>query len=129
MFYSVFRSHLKGRQRAPFAYAHALIENDSRLPLQERTMTDTSATTKGKRSILLRGLLMILMAIAVQISGTLLAIGAIIQFVLALLGDTPNARLVVFGQSLGLYLSQIASFVSFATEEVPFPFSAWPSGR
>jgi hypothetical protein len=92
-------------------------------------MTDTSATTKGKRSIWLRGLLMILMAIAVQISGTLLAIGAIIQFVLALLGDTPNARLVVFGQSLGLYLSQIASFVSFATEEVPFPFSAWPSGR
>ena len=92
-------------------------------------MTDTSATTKGKRSIWLRGLLMILMAMAVQISGTLLAIGAIIQFVLALLGDTPNARLVVFGQSLGLYLSQIASFVSFATEEVPFPFSAWPSGR
>ena len=92
-------------------------------------MTDTSATAKGKRSIWLRGLLMILMAIAVQISGTLLAIGAIIQFVLALLGDTPNSRLVVFGQSLGLYLSQIASFVSFATEEVPFPFSAWPSGR
>jgi hypothetical protein len=24
-------------------------------------------------------------------------------------------------------LSQIADFVSFATEEVPFPFSAWPS--
>ena len=92
-------------------------------------MTDTSATTKGKRSIWLRGLLMILMAIAVQISGTLLAIGAIIQFVLALLGDTPNARLVVFSQSLGLYLNQVASFVSFATEEVPFPFSAWPSGR
>ena len=92
-------------------------------------MTDTSATTNGKRSIWLRGVLMILMAIAFQISGTLLAIGAIIQFVLALLGDTPNARLVVFGQSLGLYLSQIASFVSFATEEVPFPFSAWPSGR
>ena len=92
-------------------------------------MTDTSATTNGKRSIWLRGLLMILMTIAFQISGTLLALGAIIQFVLALLSDTPNARLVDFGQSLGVYLSQIASFVSFATEEVPFPFSAWPSGR
>ena len=91
-------------------------------------MTDTSATTNGKRSIWLRGLQMMLMAIAFQISGTLLALGAIIQFVLALLSDTPNARLVAFGQSLGQYLSQIASFVSFATEEVPFPFSAWPSG-
>ena len=37
-------------------------------------MTDTSATTNGKRSIWLRGLLMILMAIAFQISGTLLAL-------------------------------------------------------
>jgi hypothetical protein len=90
-------------------------------------MTDTSATADGKRNIWLRGLLMILMAIAFQISGTLLALGAIIQFVLAL-NDAPNARLIAFGQSLGLYLSQIASFVSFATEDVPFPFSAWPSG-
>ena len=92
-------------------------------------MTDTSATTNDKRSIWLRGLLMALMAIAFQISGTLLALGAIIQFVLALLSDTPNEHLVAFGRSLGLYLSRIASFVSFATEEVPFPFSAWPSGR
>jgi hypothetical protein len=92
-------------------------------------MTDTPATPHGKRSIWLRGLLMILMAIAFHISGTLLALGAIVQFVLALLSDTPNARLIAFGQSLGLYLSQIADFVSFATEEAPFPFSAWPSGR
>ena len=92
-------------------------------------MTDTTDTTNGRRSIWLRGLLMILMAMVFQISATLLALGAIIQFVLALLSETPNARLIVFGQSLGLYLSQIASFVSFATEEVPFPFSAWPSGR
>jgi hypothetical protein len=92
-------------------------------------MTETPAIPNGKRSIWLRGLLMILMAIAFHISGTLLALGAIVQFVLALLTDASNARLIAFGQSLGLYLSQIADFVSFATEEVPFPFSAWPSGR
>ena len=92
------------------------------------TTAAKASTTNDKRSIWLRGLLMILMAIAFQISGTLLALGAIIQLVLALLSDAPNAHLVAFGQSLGLYLSQIASFVTFATEEVPFPFSAWPSG-
>jgi hypothetical protein len=91
-------------------------------------MTDTPAAPTGKRSIWLRGVLMILMAIAFHISGTLLALGAIIQFVLALLSETPNARLIAFGQSVGLYLSQIAEFVSFGTEEVPFPFNAWPSG-
>ena len=89
-------------------------------------MTDTSATADGKRNIWLRGLFMILMAIAFQICGTLLAIGAIVQFVLAL-SDAPNARLIAFGRTLGSYLSQIASFVSFTTEDVPFPFSAWPT--
>lgn len=92
-------------------------------------MTDTSATPNGKRSIWRRGVLMILMAIAFHISGTLLGLTAIIQFVLSLASDTPNARLIAFGQSLGTYLSQIASFVSFATEKVPFPFSPWPSGH
>lgn len=92
-------------------------------------MTDSPATPRDKRSIWLRGLLMILMALAFHISGTLLALGAIVQFVLALLSATPNVRLIAFGQSLGLYLSQIADFVSFATEEAPFPFSAWPSRR
>jgi len=45
-----------------------------------------------------------------------------------LISETPNTRLIAFGQSLGLYLSQIAGFVSFGTEEVPFPFNAWPQG-
>jgi hypothetical protein len=92
-------------------------------------MTDLPATSHGKRNIWLRGLLIILMAIAFHISGMLLAVAALIQFVLALMSDGPNARLIAFGQSLGLYLSQIASFVTFATEEAPFPFSAWPSDR
>ena len=92
-------------------------------------MTDPVTTSNGKRSIWLRGVLMILMAIGFHISGTLLGLAAVIQFVLALLGQTPNARLVAFSQSLGLYLSQIAEFVSFGTEQAPFPFSAWPLRR
>ena len=92
-------------------------------------MTDTPTNVSEKRNIWLRGLLMILMAIAFQISGTLLALGAIFQFVLALMNDAPNARLTSFGHSLGLYLSQIADFVTFVTDEAPFPLSAWPSGH
>ena len=53
---------------------------------------------------------------------------ALIQFVLALAKDTPSSRLMAFGRSLGRYQGQIAIFVSFATEEPPFPFSDWPAG-
>jgi hypothetical protein len=31
-----------------------------------------------------------------------------------------------FGKSLGIYLKQIAEFLSYASEEKPFPFSDWP---
>ncbi|WP_413437701.1 DUF4389 domain-containing protein [Sulfuriferula sp. GW1] len=45
-----------------------------------------------------------------------------------MLNDTPIARLVSFGRSLGRYLQQIAYFITFASEDTPFPFSEWPSG-
>ena len=89
-------------------------------------MTDPLVTTPDKRSIWLRGLLMILMAMAFHLATMLLGLLAVVQFVLSLVSDAPNLRLCAFGQGLGRYLRQIADFMSFATEEVPFPFSDWP---
>lgn len=92
-------------------------------------MSEFSTDTKTPRSIWMRGLLMILMALAYQLASTLLFFVAIIQFVLALINDTPNVRLMGFGRSLGRYQGQNADFVSFASEELPFPFTDWPSGE
>jgi hypothetical protein len=89
-------------------------------------MTDSLDTTPAKRSIWMRALLMILMAIAFHLASVLLGVLAVVQFVFALVSDEPNARLGSFGHSLGQYLRQIAEFVSFATEDAPFPFSDWP---
>jgi len=91
-------------------------------------MNENSDTISGKRSIWIRGLLMILMALAYQLAGTVLFFIALIQFVLALLSDAPNPRLAAFGRSVGRFQSQIASFVSFASEDLPFPFADWPTG-
>lgn len=82
-------------------------------------------STVPQRNIWLRALLMLLMGIGFQLAATLLGVLAIVQFVLALI-NAPNARLSQFGRSLGQYLRQIADFVAFATEDVPFPFSDWP---
>lgn len=78
-----------------------------------------------QRNIWLRALLMLLMAVAFQLAAAVLCALAVLQFVLALV-SAPNERLRRFGGSLGRYLGQIAHFVSFANEEVPFPFSDWP---
>lgn len=89
-------------------------------------MTENAGT--NKRNIWVRGFLMLLMVFAIHVSGTLIFAVTVIQFVMMLLNDTPNARLVALGRGLGEYLHQIVTFLTFATEEIPFPFSEWPSG-
>jgi hypothetical protein len=74
----------------------------------------------------MRGLFMLLMGFAFQVSGTVLGFVTFIQFLLVLLGGAPNIRLVSFGRSLGSYLRQIVNYLTFGTEEMPFPFSEWP---
>ena len=92
-------------------------------------MTDIPESTvapRPERSVWVRGLLTLVMALAFQITASLLALVAVVQFVLTLVSDAPNPRLADFGQALGRYLRQIADFVSFGTETTPFPFSDWP---
>jgi hypothetical protein len=90
-------------------------------------MQENSIGVLEKRNIWLRGLLMILMALAYQLAGTVLFFTAILQFVFALASDAPNPRLATFGQSVGRFQSQVANFVSFASDDLPFPFADWPS--
>jgi hypothetical protein len=87
------------------------------------------APTAEPLNIWKRGLLMLLMAMAFQLASSLLGLLAVVQFVLALLGSGANQNLRSFARSLGSYLHQIAEFVGFAAEVIPFPFAEWPSGK
>jgi succinate-acetate transporter protein len=84
-------------------------------------------TLSPPRKLWVRALLMLLLAFAFQLAASILLFIAVLQLVLAAATDTPNARLQHFGRTLGHYLGQIASFETFASEELPFPFSAWPA--
>ena len=90
-------------------------------------MSDIPGTPE-KRSLWVRVLLMILMAMAFYLAGTLLWALAVVQLVLAIVTGGANERLQRFGRSLGRYFRQLTDFLSFASEEAPFPFSDWPSG-
>ena len=84
--------------------------------------------TDNGRNILIRGLYMLLMCFAYQITGTLVFVVSVVQFAIVLSIGEPNASLREFGASLGGYLQQIAGFLTFAVETVPFPFAPWSSG-
>lgn len=92
-------------------------------------MTESPVVPSNKRNIWMRALYMLLMALAFHVCITVLGLVAFIQFVIVLLSDTPNTRLVTFGRSMGNYLRQTVDFFTFATEEIPFPFSEWPSAE
>ncbi len=89
-------------------------------------MTGNIDTTVNKRKIWVRGFFMLLMILLFQVTGTVVFIVMVIQFALHLINDEPNTRLVSFGRCLALYLQQIADFLTFTSEEVPFPFKDWP---
>jgi len=91
--------------------------------------TEEIDVTPQKRNIWMRGLFMVLTMLAIHICGGVLFLVTAIQFIMMLLNDTPNERLSTFGRSLGRYVSQGADFLAFATEDIPFPFSDWPSGN
>ncbi len=92
-------------------------------------MTEESGAPRNKRNIWIRLIFMLLIALAFHVCVTVLCIVVVIQFVMMLLNDTPNTRLVSFGRSMGNYLRQIVNYLTFATEEMPFPFSEWPAGE
>ena len=92
-------------------------------------MTDTTAVSPSRRKLWVRALLMLLMAAAFQLAAWVLMFVAVLQLLVALATDDANGRLRTFGRSLGCYIARIAAFVSFGTDELPFPFNDWPSGR
>ena len=91
-------------------------------------MHEYSDVPANNRNIWIRGLFMLLMALAYHVTGTVMFVMVVIQFVLVLINGKPNARLVSFGRSMGRYLQQSVNFLTFATEEIPFPFNDWPTG-
>lgn len=53
----------------------------------------------------------------------------VVQTLLNLFTGEPSNSLKEFGKSLGIYLKQITEFLSYASEDKPFPFSDWPQSK
>ncbi len=78
-----------------------------------------------RRSIWIRGLIMIIFAIFFGIAEALLFICAVVQFLWMLFSKKPNKAIIKFGASLGKWLERVALFQTGASENLPFPWSEW----
>ena len=78
------------------------------------------------KSIWIRGLFMLLFTVLYGVAEIVLVVIAVFQFGHALFTGRPNDNATSFGYSVGRYIFDITRFVTFNTDEKPFPFSPWP---
>ena len=96
-------------------------------PDEEHTETSLQENLKAP-STWLRLLFMVLFLALWGISRVVVLAVVVLQFLWVLIRGETNAQLTVFGQSLATYTYQIVLYLTFSTEERPFPFADWPVG-
>jgi hypothetical protein len=78
------------------------------------------------RNTWLRFAFMLLFAFVLYVAKFVLLAVAVLQIVAALFTGEPNARLTRFGESLSQFVYQVARFLIYASDDMPFPFADWP---
>jgi Flp pilus assembly protein TadB len=82
-----------------------------------------------KRSTWLRLFFMLVMVVLYSVSRVVVSVVVLLQFFWVLFTAETNKPLEKFGQSLATYTYQIIRYLTFNTEERPFPFDLdWPTG-
>ena len=74
-----------------------------------------------------RGLFILIYGVIFYFLFFLIWLVVIFQFLMKLITTELNEQLLDFSDSLTKYVSQILLYITFKSEERPFPFSQWPS--
>ena len=77
----------------------------------------------------LRLVFMLLFGIISGVAGYIITAVVVINFVWGLVTGEGNDKLRDFGSSLSQYIYQILRFLTYNTEDKPFPFSDWPESE
>ena len=91
-------------------------------------MSETSQNFSDK-STWKRAAYMLLFAVLYQVSEIIIFVIVFIQFLLTVITGNRNDQLSKLSYQLGKYVRQIVDFLSYNSEEKPYPFSDWPSEK
>jgi len=85
-------------------------------------MTESYQGQTGWQRVLFVLLFWIVFYVAQMVVGAV----AIAQCIFVLISNNPNQQLLKFGDSLGKYIHDILRYVTFNSDQRPFPFSDFP---
>lgn len=69
---------------------------------------------------------MVLFALCVYVAAFVVAVLIVVQFLFALVTGTDNRKLRQMGNGVAHYIHQCLLFLTYSSEQKPFPFSDWP---
>jgi len=87
---------------------------------------DNSKTRPFSPAIWRRGLYMLICAFLYNIAEIVVVAVAVLQFLSRLVTGNENKQLKTFGHGLSVFFFQTMQFLTFNSEEKPFPFNPWP---
>lgn len=92
----------------------------------ERSESDIEKNLKS-RPTWLRLVFMIVFYVLISVAAMVSTVVVALGFLWVLFTGAPNPQLQRFGQSLAIYLNQVMRYLTFNTDEKPFPFTEdWP---
>ncbi len=91
-------------------------------------MDETRKKNLTNTTTWMRLVYMILFAVAFNVAEIVLGVVVIVQFLFQLFTGQSNERLRTLGQGLGAYIYEIIVFLSYHSDDKPFPFGHWPEG-
>ncbi len=91
-------------------------------------MNENTKATLTNTDTWKRGLFMVVFSIISGVAKLIVTLVAIFQFVTLLFKGQINNAVIPLGQNLSTYLYQITLFLTFKTDEMPFPFLPFPDG-
>jgi hypothetical protein len=91
-------------------------------------MTSDLKTHLTAKSTWMRLLYMILFVVAFNVGELVAGVVVIVQFLFKLFTGQVNAQLLGFGHALAIYFRQTVAFLTYDSEDMPFPFAPWPDG-
>ena len=65
-------------------------------------------------------------AIVFEIVEAIVFVTAVVQFILRVATGHPNERLRGFGAGMARYLREVVAFLTYDSDEIPYPFGPWP---
>lgn len=93
------------------------------------THSEHPAKESVYKPILIRGAYMLLFLVISYIAIFVSFFIVLFQFLSQLIFKKSNEHLQHFGKTMSHYASDILNFVTYNTDEMPFPFKSWPKAK